>query len=285
MNILKITILFLLVFYFESFGQIRPGAKQISLSHSDVALAFDSYALFNNPAGLAQQNWREFGVYYSPSPFGLSKLANGAAVLHQPTNYGSFAVAYTNYGFDLYMENSFFVSYSKNIVQRFFVGATLKYTHLSIKNYGSDSSFSLLIGGLALITNNLRLGFAIDNISRSSFGKEDNQIPIIYDFGLTYILLSKLIFNAAIEKEIDRNPSLRFGIDYQIIEYFNIRIGTMTEPSSFSAGVGINYSIFEIDYGVFNHQDLGLTHQLGVTLQFGGGNTRLKRIQKYLTER
>ncbi|MDA3859641.1 MAG: hypothetical protein PF445_00295 [Melioribacteraceae bacterium] len=284
MNLLKKIILILLVFYAKSFAQIKPGAKQISLSHSDVALASDSYALFNNPAGLSQQNWREFSIYYSPSPFEISKLANGAAVYHEPTEYGSFAIAYTNYGFELYKENNFFVSYSKRILQNFFVGVTLNYQNLSIKNYGSDNSITLMVGGLTHISQNFRIGFAIDNITRSTLGEEDNQIPMVFNFGLSYTLLSQLIFNAAIEKEIDKNESLRIGIDYQIIKYLNLRIGAMNEPSSFSAGIGINYSIFEIDYGLFNHQDLGFTHQIGITIQFGGVKSRIERIKEYLSE-
>lgn len=284
MNLLKNTIFSLLIFCSYSFGQIKPGAKQISLSHSDIALANDVYALFNNPAGLSQQNWREISVYYSPSPFGINKLANSSAVYHEPTNYGSFAIAYSNYGFELYKENNLYVSYSKIISKNFFLGTTLAYRNLSIKNYGSDNAITVMIGGLAYLTDNLRIGFAIDNITRSSFGNENNQIPMLFNFGFSYTFLSKLIFNSAIEKEIDKNSSLRVGIDYEIIKYLNLRIGTMNEPSSFSAGLGINYSIFEIDYALFNHQDLGFTHQIGITLQFGNDKSRIERIKEYLSE-
>ena len=74
------------------FSQYNPGAKQISLSNSDVALSDDVFSLFNNPAGLSQMNWREIGIYYSPAPFGLSELSNGFVAYHQPTSIGSFAL-------------------------------------------------------------------------------------------------------------------------------------------------------------------------------------------------
>ncbi len=281
MNLLK-NIVLILIFCVKIFGQIKPGAKQISLSHSDIALASDAYALFSNPAGLAQQNWREISIYYSPSPFGINKLANGSAVYHEPTKFGSFAIGYTNYGFELYKENTFYVSYSKRILSNFFLGITLSYKNISIKNYGNDNTFSIKIGGLAYLTNQLRFGFAVDNITRASLGSEDNQIPITFDFGMSYNLISELSINATLQKEVEMNSSIRIGIDYQIIKYLNLRIGAMNEPSSFSAGVGINYSIFEIDYALFNHQDLGFTHQIGVTLQFGTDKTRNQRIKNFL---
>ncbi len=285
MTFFRIIVFILLVFCLKSYAQIKPGAKQIALSHSDVAYANDAFAIFNNPAGLAQQNWREFSIYYSPSPFGLKQLSNNSAVYHEPTNYGSFAIAYSNYGFELYKENAFFVSYSTNISKNIFFGTTFAYRNLSIKNYGNDNTLTILLGGIAYLTPDLRIGFEIDNITHSSFGNSDNQIPMVFDLGLSYSLLSKLVINTAIEKEIDNNTSLRVGIDYEIIKYLNLRIGAMNEPSSFSAGIGVNYSLFEIDYAVFNHQDLGFTHQFGITMQFGSDKSRNERIKDYLSEK
>lgn len=285
MKFFRIIVFILLVFCLKSYAQIKPGAKQIALSHSDVAYANDAFAIFNNPAGLAQQNWREFSIYYSPSPFGLKQLSNNSAVYHEPTNYGSFAIAYSNYGFELYKENAFFVSYSTNISKNIFFGTTFAYRNLSIKNYGNDNALTILLGGILYLTPDLRIGFEIDNITHSSFGNSDNQIPMVFDLGLSYSLLSKLVINTAIEKEIDNNTSLRVGIDYEIIKYLNLRIGAMNEPSSFSAGIGVNYSLFEIDYAVFNHQDLGFTHQFGITMQFGSDKSRNERIKDYLSEK
>jgi hypothetical protein len=50
-------------------------------------------------AGLAQLNWREVGVYYSPVPFGLTELSNGYAAYHEPFSFGSLAVGGMTYGF------------------------------------------------------------------------------------------------------------------------------------------------------------------------------------------
>lgn len=282
MNVYKITLLFLLTIQFNSSAQINPGAKQIALSHSSVASAKDVFAIFNNPAGIAQQNWREIGIYYSPSPFGLSKLANGAGVYHEPTNVGSFSIAFTTYGFELYRESKFLLSYAYNLSNRFFFGITAKYHNLKIERYGNDNALSFAISSLAYLSNNWRIGFMIDNVSRSTYGNEKDQIPVIMDLGTSFDLLNTVTLNAAIQKELDRNASIRIGIDYEIIRYINLRLGAMNEPSSFSAGIGINYSLFEIDYAVFNHQDLGFTHQMGVLIQFGDDLPRNKRIRNHL---
>lgn len=112
----------------------------------------------------------------------------------------------------------------------------------------------------------MTLGFAAQNITRASFGNESNQIPVVFRTGLSYKLQKDFIIHFAFEKEIENPLSLRFGIDYEPIEYVNLRFGFMNEPSSFSGGIGINYSYFNVDYALFTHQDLGLTHQIGLII-------------------
>jgi len=266
----------------SAYSQYNPGAKQISLSNSDVALSNDVFSLFNNPAGLSQMNWREVGIYYSPAPFGLSELANGYAAYHEPTSIGSFAVGGMSYGFDLYRESKFILGYSYNFQNKFFAGLTINYQTVSIKNYGNDGAIFFNLGGLAYITNIFRIGFAVQNINRATFGDEDDQIPMIFNTGLSYDVIDDLTVNFALEKDIKYKAAFQFGINYDIIEYISIRMGFANEPSKYSAGIGINYSMFSLDYAMFTHNYLGLTHQAGVIISFGRDENRNTTIKKYL---
>jgi len=240
------------------------------------------FSLFNNPAGLSQMNWREVGIYYSPAPFGLSELANGYVAYHEPTSIGSFSIGGMSYGFDLYRESKIIIGYSYNYLNKFFAGVAVNYQTVSIHNYGNDNAFFINLGGLAYISNNLRFGFSVQNINRTTFGNDDDQIPMIINTGLSYDVVDDLTLNFAIEKDIKYKPSIQFGINYDIIEYLSIRTGFANEPSKYSAGIGINYSIFSLDYAMFTHNDLGLTHQAGVIISFGRDEDRSTTIKKYL---
>lgn len=271
-------------FGYPVFSQQNAGAKQISLSNSDVALSNDVFAVFNNPAGLAQMNWREVGVYYSPAPFGLTELANGFIAYNEPFSFGSVAIGGMTYGFDLYRETKFVAGFSYNYGNKFFGGITLNIHNISIKNYGSDISYYVNFGGLAYLTNNLRIGFSAHNINRATFGNEDDQIPMTFNSGLSYDVLHNFRINAAVEKDIRYPFSFLFGLDYDIIKYLSLRTGFSTEPSKYSAGIGINYSIFSFDYAIVTHTDLGLTHQAGIIISFGKEGERSERIRKHLLE-
>ena len=278
---LLITALFV-SFQTKSIAQYNPGAKQISMSNSDVALSNDVFSLFNNPAGLSQMNWRELGIYYSPSPFGFSELANGFFAYHEPFDFGSIGLGAMTYGFELYRENKIAIGFSYNYLDKFFAGAAVNLHTVSIKNYGSDNTFYLNIGGLYYLTQNFRLGFSVQNLNRASFGNEKDNIPMVFNTGFSYEVMEELTFNLAVEKDIRYNYSLRGGIEYNLLEYISLRSGFSNEPSRYSAGIGINYSYFSLDYAFFTHMDLGLTHQAGLVISFGSEGNRNKKIGKYL---
>src|SRR3970282_2926052 len=115
-------------------AQYNPGAKQISMSNSDVALSNDVFSLFNNPSGLAQMNWREIGIYYSPAPFGFTELANGFIAYNEPFSFGSVAIGAMTYGFDLYRETKFIAGFSYNYDEKFFGGVAVNIHNVSINN-------------------------------------------------------------------------------------------------------------------------------------------------------
>lgn len=277
----KILIILLFSYSFSS-AQLSPGAKDIALSNSTIALANDVFSLFSNPSGLAQMTWREIGIYYSPSPFGMNELSNAFGAYHEPTGFGSFGVGFMTYGFDLYRQNKVAVSYANRFEDFILIGITAQYHTLSISKYGNTSYLTLLLGTLIYINPDLRFGFTIDNLLRNSISEEDNQIPVIYGTGMSYDILINLTLNLTLRKDLDNEAALSFGIDFRIIDYLNLRFGFQNQPSTFSAGVGINYLKFELDYAVFNHLDMGLTHQIGLIIHFGEDLPRSERIKSSL---
>ncbi|MBN1638955.1 MAG: hypothetical protein JW866_08310 [Ignavibacteriales bacterium] len=279
---IKITAFFLLIIPIISSAQINPGARQNGLSNSDVALSNDVFSIFNNPAGLSQMNWREIGGYYSFAPFGLKELATGYVAYSEHTSFGTFGAGFMIYGFELYKESKFALSYSKDFNQRFFAGITILYQNISIQNYGNDNAFCFNLGGLAYLSKDLRIGFKYHNITRATYGNESDQIPVIFSSGISYDLFDEASVNFTIEKEISLPLSFRFGVEYPIIKYLDLRVGIQNEPDSYSGGIGINYSILHLDYSIFTHNDLGLTHQIGIIVDFGGDIPRNKRIREYL---
>jgi len=249
-------------------AQLNPGAKQIALSNSDAAMCNDVFSVFNNMAGLDCLTKTQIGLFYSPSPFGFKELANGYLCVNRPFEFGSLGIGVMTYGFDLYKENRFTAAYSRQIFPGYYAGASINYQTVSIKNYGSSGSLFFNAGFLCSFVRNLYWGVYINNVTRASIGSDKNQLPTVLNSGFCYTPKENLYINAAIEKDFDYNPSLKFGIDYTIISLLSLRTGFSTEPETFTAGIGINYLYFNCDYSILNHPDLGITHQFGIIINF-----------------
>ena len=248
--------------------QFDPGAKQISLSHSDVAYNDDVFSLFNNVSCLQQLKCREIGIYYSPSPFGLKELSNAFIAYVEPFSFGNIAIGGMDYGFELYREYKLVIGLSKNLYDGLAAGVALNYHSVKIKNYGSDFAFYADMGLSLKIFNELFWGFSIKNINRATFGKEKDQIPTFLLTGISYLPVKDLSLNCALEKETERKENFLFGVNYDLINFISIRTGFSSEVSKFTAGVGLHYSVFNLDYAFIYHNDLGLTHQAGIIIRF-----------------
>ncbi|MEO8513915.1 MAG: hypothetical protein ABI543_10170 [Ignavibacteria bacterium] len=277
----KFIIVLILVLFRNSFAQfelIDVGAKPISLGGAFTSLANNSNAVYYNPAGISQMQFREVSIFYSPAPFGLKELANGSVNYVEPTKFGAFGLSAKTYGFDLYKEITVTATYSNNYKKKIYYGANVNFYNLKIQNYGSASTFGIDIGGLAYLTDFLRWGFAAFNLNRPKIGTQDDKLPQVYRTGISIQPRNDINFVLDVEKDTRYTTSVKAGIEYSVFDMIDLRAGIGTEPTRFSGGVGLYYSIFEIDYGFYNHQDLGLTHQGTITINFGG--TKGRKIMK-----
>jgi hypothetical protein len=264
---IHLSFFFLLVFSSQSFGQINPGARQIALSHSDISFSEEVFSLFNNPAGLGYVLNREIGLFYSPAPFGVKELSSGFGAYVEPTSIGSFGCGFMIYGFDLYKETKIAFGYAKKITNTFSIGVTGIYRNISIKSYGSEGNLSINIGSRLLLSEIISLGAAIENVTYSSVGNEENQLPVVFNSGFGIKVSNDFKTFLAIRKELNYKLSLRIGTEYNIFEFLQLRIGTSTEPNTYSGGFGLKFNFLTAEYAVSSHPELDLTHQFGIVIQ------------------
>jgi hypothetical protein len=272
MNVSGAALILFIFSFLNCYAQLNPGAKQISISHSDVASIDDVFSLFNNPAGLAEIKWREFGIYYSPAPFGFYELSSSFAAYSEPLSFGSAAFGIMTYGYKLYRETKIVGGFSYQFNESFNAGISITYHMVKIQNYGTDQSLYADLGAIIKITNEINFGVSFYNLNKASFGESEGQIPVVFISGFSYEPISRLCINAALEKDLIFEPSICVGIDFKIIDHLSLRSGLSTMPDNYSAGVGIFYSIFNLDYAFITHPSLGLTHQAGLLIRFGGDN-------------
>jgi hypothetical protein len=265
-------------------AQNLPGARQNALCNSDLAVSDDIFALFGNPAGLPQIGWPEGGIYYSPAPFGLTELANGYMAYGHPAGRNTFSLGVMTYGYDLYRENKFLIGWSRRVTGDIFIGTSLNYQLVSIKNYGAQGSLYINLGTLAYFTPELRFGFDITNLNRASLGNEKDQIPVLLNMGLSYTYSEILILSIAMNKDLRYRPGCSGGVEYLIRDILFIRSGIGIEPFQYSAGTGIHLNHFSFDYAFFLHRELGITHQVSLIYSLKEYRNRTSAVKDHLRE-
>lgn len=259
---------------YGQFENLDIGARPIGMGGAFTSIANNTNAIYFNPSGISQLIFREFSIFYSPAPYGLSELKHGAFSYVEPTKYGAFGLSGKTYGFELYKEFTGTLTYANNYKRKVYYGANFNYYNLKIERYGSASTFGIDIGMLAYLTDFMRFGFTAANLNRPSIGQNKDKLPQIYRAGLSFQLRKDLNVALDVEKDTRYTVSFKSGFEYNILDMLDVRAGVSSEPTKFSAGIGFSYSLFQIDYGFYNHPDLGLTHQGSVIINFGGAKGR-----------
>ncbi len=247
------------------FEKQQQSSRAIGMGNALTAQSIGAWSLFYNPANIAGNTMREGVVFYSPAPFDVKEFAIGAAGFVQPTSFGLFGLSIQTSGFELYREIGVGITYA-NAYRNFQYGFTVNYFSLSIDRYGSTSTISIDAGSNLSITDNLRIGAVIYNINRPTIGEVKDHLPLIFSIGTAYSPSETIVLCADVQKDIHYSLNARFGFEYTPIEFLQLRIGNTTEPSRFSAGIGVKYDFIRFDYALQTHTELSATHSVSLAV-------------------
>ena len=245
---------------------MQPASLQGSAQAS--IFASESESILLNPSTVASFGSFHLSFFYTPSPFGLSQLSSCGAIAAYPGDPVDFAVSATASGFSLYREVTASATVTRSFEGIFFTGISFNVDHLAIARYGSATALGIDLAATAQITDDIRWGFSLLNVNRPAIGGAAGEMPALYITGVTFRLLPTADISCSLFKDVSYPASLRTGVDFSPIDMLQLRIGISTEPSRYCAGLGVRISSASLDYSVVTHQELGLTHSLGVSLTF-----------------
>lgn len=270
-NLIVVSIIIVIGVYRSraAFEHLSHGSSTIALGGAASAMRNNPWAAFCNPGSLATLEVRMLSLYYAPQPFGLKELAHGSFSYVEPLTFGTLGASGSRYGFDLYREVDLHLSYGREINGLFSFGGSVHYYHLSIERYGSASTFGVDVGLLARFSDQVRWGFTAFNVNGPSIGSSREKLPQVFVMGGAYSPIPEAELIADLEKDIRYPVQLHVGVQYSPLDVLALRAGTNSEPSVLCAGVGIHYSLIQLDYAFTNHADLGVTHHVSLSLYLG----------------
>jgi hypothetical protein len=277
--------------------KIGLGPRPVAMGEAFVALADDLNTTAWNPAGLAQLKGYQAGFMHNVYLQETSQeylayaqnLFEGAGLGANITyfNYGSLEKINDNGGLPEFTGQSFTptvltasVGYGQWLGSTLALGAAVKF----LSQHIDTESYSAAAADLGVLfrpgVNGLQFGLALQNLGTQL---ADSPLPMNAKAGVAYLLPFKFT-----EKDT-WNTVLDVNVPFADAKYFSVNVGTeywvsgtvaarlgykvkdtgdLGGVTGLTAGLGVKLSMFNLDYAMVSYGDLGLSHQLALTVSF-----------------
>ncbi|MCC5906259.1 MAG: hypothetical protein JJU13_08640 [Balneolaceae bacterium] len=242
------------------------GAKHLAMGQTGVSVPASNWSVFSNVAMMPTDQNRV--SFYGFRYIGIAEITDMAASINLQTSRGTLGGGIHRYGFNLFNENRFLMGY-KNNLGNFHYGASFSYTHVVQGGaYGSAGAAGIDLGLAAKITDGLWFGARATNINQPVYGDTDEELPRELAAGISYLLTSDALVTTEFVKDVMFPVSFRAGLQFEIISSLFARAGITTEPETYSFGFGYLAYAWEVNFGLQQHNPLGLSPALDLAIRF-----------------
>ncbi len=254
----------------DAIGQFNSpfGGRAAAMGKTSIN-QYDLWSVENNMGAMAFYGKTAVGAYYSNEYFS-NELANKAVVGSYSLKKAAFGISLSQYGYTQYQENKVGLSYGLKLSENFGVGAQINYFNLKIgEGYGSTNTFTAKIGLYALVNDDLTLAATLNNPTRTKHtDRANDRLPTEIQLGLNYTFSKKLNSSIQVNKDIDFDPSIHLGLEYQAIDILYLRAGIANKPTLSTFGFGLLISDFQLDFTSSFDSNLGFSPKLSLVYTF-----------------
>jgi len=265
-----LTILCIATAFFSKAGNenLPLGARSSGMGNASVSLS-DVWSAHHNQAGLGFLRDFSAGAYYE-NRFLIKELSIKGGVAALPVKGGTFGLCISNFGYSLYHENKYSLSFAKAFGDKLSVGIAMDYLTTKIgEGYGSQGVLAAEFGIQAKPLKGLTIGAHVFNPTRAKLADYNNErLPTVIRFGGDYNFSDKVKVAVETEKDIAQKAIFKAGIEYKPVKELYLRAGIGTNPTLTSFGFGLNLKRIQIDISANYHQTLGFSPQIGLTYIF-----------------
>lgn len=286
---LLLTIIFSQGLWAGVFDSRYPSARATAMGNASVAFNADVWAPYYNPAGLANVQ----GIQVASAVqrlFNQTFLQNAffGATLPVSSKYGTIAVNFEFFGVKyngatLSRENTFTISHGfylmNDIHSSLSFGYNIRYYYWDLgqsidnRNLGSAGALGLDLGFQGTLYHRIYGGVYAYNINAPTMGKyTKHDLPQRVVVGAGYRPISSVMTSISLDKTIGFDTQVLGGFEFRPVPWLALRVGAGTQPNRVSAGFGIQFKGFALDYSFQNHPVLPETHKIGLMYMFGKQN-------------
>ncbi len=219
------------------------------------------WAVFDNPAGLAEEKYFSAGVSYQ-SRFLMQQLATKAlAVVIPAKRAGNFGLGYQQFGYELYRDQRFCATFSRTFGGA--VSAAIRLDYLAVRfgdDYGNSGAITGSAGVIAKVTDAIRVGVSVYNPQRAKFSRDGSERnPAIMTAAVSWNFKNETELALGVTKAGNLREILQCALRYEVSPRFLLHAGISNGVESFSFGYAFKIAKLEIGMASGYHQLLGFS--------------------------
>lgn len=229
------------------------------------------WALWNNPAGLADMHGWHCGLYYENRWMLKETAYKGGGLTKAFDGIGCFGLSVSQFGWSGLSENLLGLAYARSFGPYLAMGlrADCWWLHLG-EGYPDRVEPTFMLGIQSQVTEKLRLGATLFNpmIVRWHTLNED-ALPVVVRFGCAYRFTDGFMGQCEVGKNsLTHGVSLGGGFEYILFGRFQIRAGAHYNPNLLTFGAGYHVKGLQVDVAAQMSQVLGYSVQIGLEYRF-----------------
>ena len=245
-------------------------ARGLALARTTSVIS-DSWSIINNPAGLAKTGDSTQLLAGYQNRYVNMGIHDGTIGIAIPVKSFTPALAVSFFGDELLNESRIAIGAGHKIgVAQ--LGLRFNYHQIQLRGYGSAQAFSVDLGGIFELSQQLYLGMLITNINQAKFNSEQmNRLPIGLAVGLSYRPNKSLLLNFEVDKKIEEALDFRFGLEYLINNTIIFRTGLSAAQPTAHLGFGFNLNAIRLDLAGQYQSVLGFTGCFSISIRLQKG--------------
>ncbi|MES2418655.1 MAG: hypothetical protein V4541_10750 [Bacteroidota bacterium] len=250
------------------YGQNNQGARLTAMGNNGAAVK-DAGSVEANPAGIPEITSALLFFNYQKHFF-ISGLSAQSFAFLLPIKHSYLALNLQRYGISEYHQFKAGLIYTRQFGAKLAIGLRGNYHQLKLTNYGNTIAYSIDLGAIYEISEQLCFGIYLNNLSAEQYHTKlpVATLPTIAHLGIAYQANDNFLIATTIKKALNEKTEVAVGIDYRFIEAFSLRGGISLRPIRQYFGLGFTAQKILIDFALLCNPDLRYLPQITVSYAF-----------------
>jgi hypothetical protein len=248
-----------------AYCQYIVGARGLSMGSSSSTLK-DAWAVFHNPAGMAESDKLALGVSLK-NIMGIQAMQSVAFAYTQPIGAFRSGLGFFRFGDGEFNRQRWNLSLAHNL-NNIYLGGGLVMTQVHINEVTTDRVFSVELGGIADIIPGWSIGVYLFNVNQARLN-DQSHLPTQVKIGVSYLGIEDLIMSGEIIKTRYPIPNIRMGIEYKLMQWLPLRFGYNGTNSDLSFGCGLIRYGLQLSYAYLFTDLPGMSQEFTLTYNPG----------------